>query len=128
MNKIIVENIMQSSDKFSAKVEGSIDHEIASSLKASNRMLVDSDSLAFIYILESETEYYYVVFPQATWSDLHAISMKSSKLELDLNNGVLIELTAICDELSYLTENIAGNSNYGEKMEQAVEKVFGQHT
>jgi Family of unknown function (UPF0738) len=86
-------------------------------------MLVDSDHLSFIYILETDEEFIYVAIPYEFWSDVKqalaeeaAVVLKSGELEL--------ELTSFKEELTYLIENIDGNANYGEQMEQAVKEIF----
>ncbi|TWI53285.1 hypothetical protein [Halalkalibacter nanhaiisediminis] len=128
MKKLHVETIKKENDHYIATVSEVIDKELAQSLRAGERMLVDSDNLAFIYILEDDTEFYYVNFSQKTWSDLKQLYTEAKKLELILHEEVVIELTSICEELSFLTENIEGNGNYGEEMEKAVQEVFAQHT
>ena len=127
MKKLHVETIKKVNDHYIATVSEVIDKELAQSLRAGERMLVDSDNLAFIYILEDDTEFHYVNFSQKTWSDLKQLYTEAKKLELILHEEVVIELTSICEELSFLTENIEGNGNYGEEMEKAVQEVFTQH-
>ncbi|BDG34820.1 UPF0738 family protein [Saccharococcus caldoxylosilyticus] len=86
-------------------------------------MLVDSDHLSFIYILETDEDFIYVAIPYEFWNDVKqalaeeaAVVLKSGELEL--------ELTSFKEELTYLIENIDGNANYGEQMEQAVKEIF----
>jgi hypothetical protein len=88
-----------------------------------DHMLVDSDHLSFIYILETDEDFIYVAIPYEFWSDVKqalaeeaAVVLKSGELEL--------ELTSFKEELTYLIENIDGNANYGEQMEQAVKEIF----
>ena len=38
--------------------------------KASGQMLVDSDNLSFIYLLEEDDHYTYIAIPDTVWSDL----------------------------------------------------------
>ncbi|MFT8322351.1 MAG: hypothetical protein ABF649_15765 [Bacillus sp. (in: firmicutes)] len=91
--------------------------------KASGQMLVDSDALSFIYLLEHKDHYIYLVIENKWWN-----KMKESKelgLPVFLTNGnqkMLLE--QFLEELDYLVENIEGNSNYGEEMGKAVELVF----
>ncbi|NUK28787.1 hypothetical protein HT574_01365 [Parageobacillus sp. VR-IP] len=86
-------------------------------------MLVDSDHLSFIYILETDEDFIYVAIPYEFWNDVKqalaeeaAVVLKSGELEF--------ELTSFKEELTYLIENIDGNANYGEQMEQAVKEIF----
>jgi hypothetical protein len=91
--------------------------------KPKGHMLVDSDHLSFIYILETDEDFIYVAIPYECWNDVKqalageaAVVLKSEELEL--------ELTSFKEELTYLIENIDGNANYGERMEQAVKEIF----
>ncbi|MDT8862745.1 hypothetical protein N0O92_21375 [Alkalihalobacillus sp. MEB130] len=124
MKKLNVEKIIKDQEKYFAVVNETIDKELAQSLQAGGRMLVDSAGLAFVYILETEQEFFYVSFPQHTWEELHRVLQQSAIITLRLNETIHIELDSIAEELSFLTENIEGNSNYGEEMEKAVHEVF----
>ncbi|KHF38832.1 UPF0738 family protein [Halalkalibacter okhensis] len=124
MKKLEVEKIIVEKDQYTAIMQEEIDKELAKTLQAGGRMLVDSDGLAFVYILEDESSFYYVAFSQATWPQLHEVLSQSASLTLRLNNDITIELVSIVEELSFLTENIEGNSNYGEEMEKAVQEFF----
>ncbi|MCM3715588.1 UPF0738 family protein [Halalkalibacter oceani] len=126
MKKFVVEKIEKQQGEYVASIAEQIAKERAQALKAGERMLVDSDQLAFIYIIEDEEQFYYVSFPQPTWASLHEIYVQQSGLGLDLGNGVTVKLTGLVEELAFLTENIKGNSNYGEELENAVEEIFGQ--
>lgn len=92
-------------------------------VKAQGQMLVDSDHLAFIYILESGDEFVYASLPSSIWPSLKEAKDKDLRIELKLNNQQ-IELVELKEELSYLLENIKGNANYGEEMESKVVEVF----
>ncbi|USK34823.1 hypothetical protein LIT25_05585 [Bacillus sp. F19] len=93
-------------------------------LTAKGQMLVDSDQLAFIYIMDNNEDFIYTNLPAEVWPQLK--TALDSGIPLDLNvNGLTIELTDILDELSYLLENIKGNANYGEEMEKKVVETFG---
>jgi hypothetical protein len=124
MKKLLINQIKEENGELLALINEEIDAELANSLKAGDRMLVDSDGLAFIYILEDDSAFYYVSFEQATWPSLKNVLTKNTKLVLELGNNVQIELTSIAEELAFLTENIEGNGNYGEEMENAVQEVF----
>ncbi|QED50056.1 hypothetical protein FSZ17_08300 [Cytobacillus dafuensis] len=87
------------------------------------QMLVDSDNLSFIYITDQNDDYLYVSIPDTIWVQL--------KRAIDLNMSVFLSdrqerkhLPGFIEELSYLIENIKGNSNYGESMVEKVESTF----
>ncbi|RBW69948.1 hypothetical protein DS031_08820 [Bacillus taeanensis] len=93
-------------------------------LRDSERMLVDSDNLSFIYILDSEAGFVYIDFPEQTWSSLKEMLDKDLEAVLQAENNEVIKLSAIKQELQYLVHNIEGNTNYGEEMMKEVEKNF----
>ncbi|MGP7817252.1 UPF0738 family protein [Niallia sp. 01092] len=102
------------------RVEESI---LLDSYKASGQMLVDSDALSFIYLLEEKDYYVYLVIENKWWNIMK--EGKELNLPVYLTNGshnVLLE--QFFEELNYLVENIDGNSNYGDEMENAVGAVF----
>ncbi len=92
-------------------------------IKAQGQMLVDSDHLAFIYILESGDEFVYASLPHQIWPQLKDAMDNSYKVELKINDQQL-ELENLMEELSYLLENIKDNANYGEEMESKVVELF----
>ncbi|MCT2342763.1 hypothetical protein [Niallia taxi] len=96
-----------------------------SQLTPKGQILVDSDSFAFIYIAEKEDEYVYIVLHKDIW-----LSIKkglAANLKLYLSNGQdNLELIDWKEEMEYLIDNIEGNGNYGEEMEQAVTSVFSK--
>jgi len=91
--------------------------------KAKNYMLADSDELAFIYILEIEEEFIYVSIPSSLWGELKEAIDQNVPMFL-FDGPVMLELSGMIEELSYLIENIDGNANYGEEMEKAVRQAF----
>lgn len=93
------------------------------SLKATGQMLVDSDKLSFIYILENNDEYVYLSFPAAVWGSLRELLENEYIAKLS-HNGVEIVLDGVAEELTYLVQNIEGNANYGEEMVSMVEEAF----
>lgn len=101
-----------------------VDHEVnLDAIKPAGQMLVDSDELAFVYLLEKNNDYTYVLIKEETWTELVKAVMSKSRVYLD--NGVeKMELVDFIDELNYLIENIKGNSNYGEAMVAKVEAIF----
>ncbi|GAE25315.1 hypothetical protein JCM9140_1302 [Halalkalibacter wakoensis JCM 9140] len=124
MKKLNVKNIMSEEGRFVAILEETVEESFAKTLKDGGRMLVDSDDLAFVYIIEDDSTLYYVCFSQPTWVTLNEIVSKEETLSLQLHENIHIQLESIVTELAFLTENIEGNSNYGEEMERAVEEVF----
>ncbi|PEB51531.1 hypothetical protein CON65_14130 [Bacillus pseudomycoides] len=92
-------------------------------LTARNHVLVDSDHLSFLYILENESSFIYVSIPHTCWEAMHD-AMKKEKVMFVRVNNIEIELEQLKEEVEYLIENIEGNANYGEELVTAVEKVF----
>lgn len=89
------------------------------------QMLVDSDHLSFIYLLDGPDEYVYIAIPNKFWGHLSdSLEQKSSVFLTNGDNS--LELKSIHQELDYLIQNISGNANYGDEMEKAVEHAFGQ--
>lgn len=92
-------------------------------IKAREQMLVDSDQLAFIYILEAANEFVYAGLPHTVWAKLKEAKDKDFNVILKIKEQE-IELVNLLDELDYLLENIKGNANYGEEMENKVVELF----
>ncbi|WP_108670031.1 hypothetical protein [Peribacillus acanthi] len=89
---------------------------------ATGQMLVDSDNLSFIYIIEHQEEYQYIELTKCIWEELK-IGLEQN-LPVYLYGEGNLELTNFQDELRYLIDNIEGNSNYGEEMVAEVERIF----
>lgn len=88
------------------------------------QMLVDSDKLTFIYIVDLDGEYTYVTIPVETWQVLSdAIVIPDLQVYL-VNKDSRLKLQAFIEEMNYLIENIKGNSNYGTEMVESVETIF----
>ncbi|MDC2863922.1 MULTISPECIES: hypothetical protein [unclassified Bacillus (in: firmicutes)] len=92
-------------------------------LKARSHVLVDSDNLSFLYILENETSFIYVSIPQTCWEELKHAMKNDEKMFVRIQD-VEIELEQMKEELEYLIGNIEGNANYGEELVNEVERVF----
>ncbi|MED4533633.1 hypothetical protein [Metabacillus fastidiosus] len=92
-------------------------------LQAKGQMLVDSDNLAFIYILETSEQYVYVGIPYTMWKQLDEAKIKELPVYVQVNNKQL-ELVNVIDELSFLLDNIKDNGNYGEELERKVVELF----
>ena len=90
---------------------------------ATGQMLVDSDQLSFIYIIDKEDGYQYVTIPAGTWNVIQEGLQTGLETYLT-NNGGKLKLDSFHSEMEYLIENITGNSNYGEEMVAKVEQVF----
>lgn len=90
---------------------------------ASNKMLVDSDNLSFIYILETPSEFIYVSLKDTYWQNVKK-AMEEKKAIVLVVDKVALLLTNIEEELGYLIENIKDNANYGEEMEKRVNDIF----
>ncbi|OEH91603.1 hypothetical protein [Bacillus solimangrovi] len=98
-------------------------HTIKESLKAGERVLVDSDNLAFVYILEDEDAFIYVTLPNSVWPVLKQALLED--LSVKLTDGkTVIQLDELNEEMNYLIDNIKDNSNYGEEMERLVEELL----
>ncbi|WP_273850169.1 hypothetical protein [Guptibacillus spartinae] len=91
---------------------------------ATGNMLVDSDSLSFVYLLDGGEGYTYIRFQEEVWPMLANVLEKDVNVTVTSDQGSSLELVDLKEELGYLIENIKGNSNYGEDMNQAVEKAF----
>lgn len=94
-------------------------------LKAAGQMITDSESFAFIYLLEDETGYHYLKFGQEVWpllvNTLKAVedpSLQIGETELTLHS--------FKEELDMLIFNIEGNDNYGANFSRAVEEAFSE--
>lgn len=92
-------------------------------LTATGQMLVDSNQMSFIYIVEKENSYQYITIPVQTWSVIHEALLARMDVNLIANQNKL-PLPGFQGELDYLIANITGNSNYGEEMVAKVEQVF----
>jgi len=87
------------------------------------QILVDSEQCTFIYLLEDQEDYTYIVLPEGNWPMLKAAKEKEIPVWVT-NKDEQIELKNFQEELEYVINNIKGNSNYGEDMVMQVEAVF----
>ncbi|WP_339215344.1 hypothetical protein [Solibacillus sp. FSL W8-0372] len=94
-----------------------------SQLQPVGQVIVDSDNEAFLYIIEENDAYSYIGFPQAVWSQLVQTLKSGQQPYLKVEDG-LVPLIQFADELKGLLYNIVGNSNYGDRFVEAVEKEF----
>lgn len=94
-------------------------------LKAAGQMITDSDSLAFIYLLEDETGYHHLKFGQEVWPLLVNTLKAVADPSLQIGDNELV-LQGFKEELSMLIFNIEGNDNYGADFSEAVEQAFSE--
>ncbi|KAJ0072564.1 hypothetical protein ACLBKW_05810 [Bacillus altitudinis] len=90
--------------------------------KASGQMLVDSDHFAFVYILETEESFTYLILGEHTWAPLKEAMNLEIPVYLAAEEQTL-ELIQLHQELNYLIDNIKDNANYGD-MEEKVKSTF----
>ncbi|MEH7094037.1 hypothetical protein [Neobacillus vireti] len=87
------------------------------------QILVDSDNSAFIYLMEDQEDYTYIVLSEDLWSYLKTANERRLSV-LVRSNKQQIELINFHDELEYILSNIKGNSNYGDELVTKVEEFF----
>jgi hypothetical protein len=92
-------------------------------ISATGQMLVDSDQLSFIYIVDREGGYQYISIHEGMWSTIQK-GLQSAMDTYLTANGSKLKLEGFREEMEYLIANITGNSNYGEEMVAKVEQVF----
>ncbi|WP_071393923.1 UPF0738 family protein [Bacillus tuaregi] len=116
----IMSAVIHTNREVQLELENSVDLK---DYQPSGQMLVDSDGLSFIYLLEKDNGYTYISVPEAFWDTLKEAIVDS--LPVIVTNGrEQLLLPQFQEELEYLIDNIKGNSNYGEKMMMKVEAVF----
>ncbi|RSK26498.1 hypothetical protein EJF36_06285 [Bacillus sp. HMF5848] len=94
-------------------------------IQANGQMLVDSDNLAFIYLLENDESYIYASIKEDFWHDIsNACKMDVTFILKSAQSETEIELVNFKEEMTYLISNIEGNSNYGEEMVTKVMNAF----
>ncbi|MGG1676563.1 hypothetical protein ACIFOT_12545 [Neobacillus sp. NRS-1170] len=115
---ISIQNTNLTDNKLFLEVEQQIE-----GLIPEGQILVDSDNYSFIYLMEDQEDYTYIVMPEQIW-----VFIKNSfekKLPVWLKgNDKEVELINFNDELEYVINNIKGNSNYGQEMVTKVESIF----
>ncbi|MED5073551.1 hypothetical protein P9857_05900 [Anoxybacillus geothermalis] len=119
--KWIVERAERKDGRLWLKVDDAL--VLPAGVMPKRHMLVDSDALAFVYILETEDRFLYVMVPKPWWPELKAALDAKEPVWLQCG-GEVLELEQFHDELSYLLENIRDNANYGEALERAVQEMF----
>ncbi|WP_017726946.1 UPF0738 family protein [Halalkalibacterium ligniniphilum] len=124
MKKWHIKRLEITEGKAVGALKETLSSELIEQVQPAKRMLVDSDELAFIYVVEDEQSYYYVSFPKETWPVLRQALEQRFDIFVSLQENKIINCEQMLDELSYLLSNIDGNGNYGEELEAAVSDVF----
>ncbi|AEN91405.1 MULTISPECIES: hypothetical protein [Priestia] len=120
-NRIDITTCVMKSNELHLKADP-IETEIEQ-LEDTKQMLVDSDNMSFVYVVDINDQFMYVGLSDNIWANLKHVLHKDMKVFLEINKEV-IELSAVKEELSYLISNIEGNVNYGDEMVARVEEVF----
>ena len=94
-------------------------------LQAAGQMITDTESMAFIYLLEDETGYHYLKFGQDVWPLLVNTLKAVEDPSLQIGDKELA-LQGFKEELNMLIFNIEGNDNYGADFSRAVEEAFSE--
>ncbi len=97
--------------------------ESLTGLKPAGQILVDSDQYSFIYLMEEQEDYTYIVLPEPVWPFVKDAQDRLLPVQL-IGPDQEIELIHFHDELSFIISNIKGNSNYGNEMVAKVEAIF----
>jgi len=120
-NRIDITTCVMKSNELHLKADP-IETEIEQ-LEDTKQMLVDSDNMSFVYVVDINDQFMYVGLSDNIWANLKHVLHKDMKVFLEINKKI-IELSAVKEELSYLISNIEGNVNYGDQMVARVEEVF----
>lgn len=105
-------------DKFLLEAGSSIE-----GLIPSGQILVDSDKISFIYLMEDQEDYTYIVLPEQIWVLIKNAFEKKLPVWIKENDRE-IELINFHEEWEFVINNIKGNSNYGQEMVTKVESIF----
>ncbi|MBT2653878.1 hypothetical protein J7E81_01280 [Bacillus sp. ISL-18] len=116
--KIIIQTAVLTDSKLILETDESIN-----GLIPGEQILVDSDHSAFIYLMEDQEDYTYIVLSEDLWSYLKTANEQKLSV-LVSSNKEQIELINFHDELEYILSNIKGNSNYGDELVTKVERLF----
>lgn len=96
-----------------------------SELQAAGRMITDTDSGTFVYLLDDGEQFVHVHFPQKVWPQMASV-LQNGGTPVLAASGHRLEMVGFADELDMLIFNIEGNDNYGEAFSTAVEHAFSQ--
>ncbi|WP_462408994.1 UPF0738 family protein [Neobacillus sp. Marseille-QA0830] len=97
--------------------------EPVSGLIPGGQILVDSDRFSFIYLMEEQIDYTYIVLQESIWPFLKEALEQKLPVFIEFEEDK-IELECFHDEMEYLISNIKDNSNYGNDFVSKVEAVF----
>ncbi|KYG31180.1 UPF0738 family protein [Priestia endophytica] len=92
-------------------------------IEDTGQMIVDSDNLSFIYIIDVNEAFVYVSITESYWNNIKEAKENNANV-VALVGEHEVQLENIFTELEDLVENIEGNSNYGEEFMGSVEKIF----
>lgn len=116
--KIIIQTAVLTDSKLILETDESIN-----GLIPGEQILVDSENSAFIYLMEDQEDYTYIVLSENLWSYLKTANEQKLPV-LVSSNKEQVELINFHDELEYILSNIKGNSNYGDELVTKVEEFF----
>ncbi len=92
-------------------------------IEAAGQMIADSDGNAFVYLLDTGTDYIYVQFKEHLWPAMLAALQREGVPLLKWGEQIM-PMDSYHEELWMLLENIEGNDNYGSAFSSAVEIAF----
>ncbi|MDQ0255386.1 hypothetical protein J2S74_002768 [Evansella vedderi] len=127
MNKWIAEKLEEKAGSGEILISASEPIDYLKKLHAAGQILVDSNDLAFVYILEDPDNFVHIRLPINLWGSLEELRNRETPIFAVFStpeNQMKLELSHFFTELNSLIENIRGNANYGEEMVNAVEKNF----
>ncbi|UTR05001.1 hypothetical protein MM326_12870 [Alkalihalobacillus sp. LMS6] len=124
MNYLHVKAVEVEEEVATVYLEQELDERLGKEMKDGERILVDSDEFAFIYIIEDEEGFYGIRFDEQVWPQLKEGFNKGTTYFLKLNEMTRLTLAEFNEEMTFLLENIRGNGNYGEAFEQTVKAMF----
>lgn len=124
MNQIKVESIDVNIEVSNIHLSVELNEQQAIELQAGERMLVDSDQFAFLYIVEDQDGFHSLRFEKDCWPALKEGYLNRTAFYAVLNEHTRLALANLNEELDFLLENIQGNGNYGEAFEEAVKAIF----
>jgi hypothetical protein len=117
-SKINVQTAELIAGKLVLRADESLDN-----LHPGRQILVDSDQFSFIYLMEGQDDYTYIVLPERIWPLMKKAQDEAMSVWVTNQDGQ-VELADFQEELEYVISNIKGNSNYGKEMVTKVEEVF----
>jgi len=91
--------------------------------KPAGRMITDTDTGSFVYLLDDGDQFLHIHFTEETWP-LMAKSLQRGTDPHLTDGSSRMCLDRFTDELDMLVFNIEGNDNYGDGFSAAVEAAF----